>query len=348
MKSISTKLFFMVMTFFLVVFALGTSTFAWFTLSETGEVSNIDITVGGGEGMEFSLDGQKYYSTITSDDLLNYIKSQNGKQNVLLKPITSPNGRDAYDLKGNELVEVEDGKNVNYIKLNVYFRAKNIKKSPIENAELGIFLSDFENDVVYTNAIIKRGTYIVSKGVTSLAGISYKDYDITTADSIDVNYDDSIKKYASDSMRVSFVDSKTSAYDTERAATKYYDLSYRNGQSLSNYGYGYGYSDQKENLIGSASFYYSKTGKLLHPATLDADVRTSENGFSTFGTDSRQLYANDNNSFICYLNQVDETTYEGMATMMIWLEGYDSDCYDLIFQDEMVISLNFRLAYKAR
>lgn len=343
----TSKLLLSMITFILIVLTFGTSTFAWFTLSENGEVSNINITVGGGEGIEISLDGKNFYATITEKELMDYIKSVNNEQNVVLKPVTSPDGRTAYDLNGKELKEVEDGRNVNYIKIKIYFRAYNVKKPSISGLGLGAFLEDFESDATYTNAPIHNGTYIVSKGVTSKADVTYKDYDSLTGDSINVNYDDSIKKYASDSMRVSFYDNQTSFYDTKRDATKCYDLSSRNGKSLSNYGYGFGYDSDKENLIGSASFFFSKTGKMLTPPELDVDVYDIDNGFSTFGVDSRALYAENNNGFICYLTKTSDTTYEGSATMMIWLEGYDSDCYDLIFRDSSIISLKFRLAYRA-
>ena len=59
------------------------------------------------------------------------------------------------------------------------------------------------------------------------------------------------------------------------------------------------------------------------------------------------MFANNDNGFICYLTPVDVGIYEGYATMLVWLEGFDPDCYNVIANDTVVISLSFRVAYKA-
>ena len=58
------------------------------------------------------------------------------------------------------------------------------------------------------------------------------------------------------------------------------------------------------------------------------------------------MFTDNTNGFICYLTPVDVGKYEGYITMLIWLEGYDPDCYNVIGNDEIVISLKFRLGYR--
>ena len=55
MKKLTQKLVLSVITMALVVVALGTSTFAWFTLQNTASLEQFSGQVTAGEGMEVSL-----------------------------------------------------------------------------------------------------------------------------------------------------------------------------------------------------------------------------------------------------------------------------------------------------
>ncbi|MFA6827833.1 MAG: hypothetical protein WCR64_05255, partial [Bacilli bacterium] len=66
MKNLSRKLMLSIVAIALVVIALGTSTFAWFTLSNKASVGQFNAEVTAGEGMELSVDGTTWYSNIPS------------------------------------------------------------------------------------------------------------------------------------------------------------------------------------------------------------------------------------------------------------------------------------------
>lgn len=336
-----------VITLVLVVFALGTSTFAWFSLSDMNEVSDINITVGGGEELELSLNGKDYYSVLPANLLMSYIKGQNGDKEVSLRPVTSPDGRTIKNLNGDVLKTTEDGMNVYFLKLRVYFRANDVNDSMAETYGLGVYLDDYNYDVTFKDADDAGGTYIISKGIKARAEVDFTDYDVATGEPIDIHSTDVVTKYASDAVRVAFYDNQYSFYGSQDLATKYYDLSYRNRQELYNYGYGYGYSNTLEDLKGAASFYYEKTKTMLNlPEELTVPVYHPSNGFSTFGEADEALFADNTNGFICYLTPTDVGKYEGYVTMLIWLEGYDPDCYNVITNDEIVMSLKFKLGYR--
>jgi hypothetical protein len=345
-KRLLLKLVLSIVSLTLVVITLGTSTFAWFSLSDTSEVSDINFTVGGGETIEISLNNKDFYSVIPASLIESYIKGQNNEQEICLSPVTSLDGRNVQDLSGNVLKTVEDGVNVKFIKLKIYFRATDVEDHKAEEYGLGVYLSDFNREVTYDDVDIAKGTYIVSKGVKARAGVDYTDYNIENGTQVDINSSDVVTKYASDAVRIAFYDNQYSFYGNQRDATKCYDLSYRNGMSLASYGYGYGYSEDLDQLKGSASFYYEKTNENLIPNELDMNVLNSETGFTTFGAEDRAMYPRGEEGFICYMTPVDIGTYEGYITMLVWLEGYDADCYNVIANDKIVISLNFRLAYK--
>ena len=340
------KLILSIITLVLVVFALGTSTFAWFSLSDTNEVSDINITVGGGEELTLSLNGTDYYSVLPASVFMNYIKGNNGNQELCFHPVTSIDGRTVKNLNGDVLKTVEDGVNVYFIKLRIYFRANDVNDSMAEEYGLGVYLDNFNQDVTYKDVNYAEGTYIVSKGIKARAEVDYTDYDIATGEPIDINSTDVVTKYASDAVRVAFFDNQYTFYGSQDLATKYYDLSYRNRTELYKYGYGYGYSGSIEDLKGAASFYYAKTQNTLTPEKLKVPVNHPSNGFTTFGEADEALFASGPEGFICYLTPYDIGKYEGYMTMLIWLEGYDPDCYNVITNDSIVISLNFRLGYK--
>ena len=52
MKKTTKRMIISVLTLVLTVAALGTTTFAWFSLSTTSQISNISGQVTGGEGLE--------------------------------------------------------------------------------------------------------------------------------------------------------------------------------------------------------------------------------------------------------------------------------------------------------
>ena len=345
-KRLINKFVLSIISLTLVIFTLGTSTFAWFSLSEDGEVTNINITVGGGEELYLSLNNKDYYSVIPASLFLNYLKGNNGEKEISLCPVTSTDGRTIKNLNGDVLKTVEDGLNVNFIKLKVYFRAIDVNEPKAEEYGLGVYIDKFNPDVTFENANSEEGTYIISKGIKARADVNYTDYDIETGEPIDIHSTDVVTKYASDAVRVAFYDNQYNFYGSQDLATSYYDLSYRNRRDLSSYGYGYGYGSSLEDLKGGASYYYEKTGRFLEPEELKVPVNTPSNGFSEFGQEDVAMDATSADGFICYLTPVDVGVYEGYMTLLIWLEGFDPDCYNVIANDEIIISLSFRLAYR--
>ncbi|MGI6728746.1 MAG: hypothetical protein ACOX5P_00560 [Bacilli bacterium] len=57
MRKLTTKLLFAIISAAFALVALGTTTFAWFTISNTASVSQFSAQVTAGQGLEISLDG---------------------------------------------------------------------------------------------------------------------------------------------------------------------------------------------------------------------------------------------------------------------------------------------------
>lgn len=135
MKNLSKKLLLSILSIALVVIALGTSTFAWFTLSNQASVGTFNAEVTAGEGMELSLDGTTWFSTIPTDvineQILNdYAASNyNGTTNRPMLSVVTANESLAF----TKLNSAQDGyiqavANTDYIQLKIWVRAVGLTK----------------------------------------------------------------------------------------------------------------------------------------------------------------------------------------------------------------------------
>jgi hypothetical protein len=100
MRKLTTKLLFAIISVAFALVALGTTTFAWFTLSDTATVSTFDAQITAGEGIEISLDGTNYYTTIPATVIQNKIT----QLNVELKDVTSKNGKQLFYFNSLEAI----------------------------------------------------------------------------------------------------------------------------------------------------------------------------------------------------------------------------------------------------
>lgn len=87
-----------------------TSTFAWFTTSSTTTVGGLDFNAEGGAGLEISVDGENWYSSLPQSVITNAVGS------VLFKPTTSTDGKEIKAEAG------EAASAGSYASLSLYFR----------------------------------------------------------------------------------------------------------------------------------------------------------------------------------------------------------------------------------
>ena len=72
MKKVTKRIILSIVSLAFIAVALGTTTFAWFTLSNVATVSDIEGTVQAGEGIEITLSDNEY-KTIDRWDLLQLV-----------------------------------------------------------------------------------------------------------------------------------------------------------------------------------------------------------------------------------------------------------------------------------
>ncbi len=129
MNNIARKLVLSALAVVLMVVALGTTTFAWFTLTNTAVVSSFNAEIIADSGIEIALsDGTdplvyNWKTTLTSTDVYNYmitkygVITETGLNAFRFNNVSSVNGRVFTNLNGA-------GTTSGYLELKIHFRSQ--------------------------------------------------------------------------------------------------------------------------------------------------------------------------------------------------------------------------------
>jgi len=137
----------------LVAFVLGTTTYAWITLSNVTRMSDFDATVSAGEGIEMSLDGTNYYTKISNTVITGYLFNGYFSEssfvdpkypNFKYKPVTSQDGINMLAYVGETL----EG----YIEFDLTFKAATEVTIYWDSVTLSSAAKSWKPDVSFTNA----------------------------------------------------------------------------------------------------------------------------------------------------------------------------------------------------
>lgn len=151
------KLLLSIIAVFVTVAALGTSTFAWFTLSNKAEVGEFNANVTAGDGIEISLDGTTWYTTLPSSVINEELVAKYGGVPVL-SDVTTPdletfNKISVTDVVENPVgtlkeVEVTSG----FIKFQLFFRAQTSKNIYWVDGSIGSATTSWTPDTSFLNS----------------------------------------------------------------------------------------------------------------------------------------------------------------------------------------------------
>ncbi len=286
----------------LLVFTLGTSTYAWITIARTSQIESITLIATLGDSLEISLDGETYYETLPKEEILKKTRY------IRLTDVTSIDGKTFTHLDENKVIE----KNIEYISLDFYFRTKSKREHYVYLA------NNISHDIDYYNTEEKEGTFIVSRGVNYRIGFDYL-YD----ENVILPKNELKTYYLSEAMRISTISNLEG-----QEVVKIFDLS---GNEHRGYGKPYGGYD-----------YYKKvTGKNLElptiiPPTIYELSKFDPNGPFSLDDNSKLLKLDVMKDFN------GETYYTGKITLNIWAEGWDADLFDPVISDRIKIQLQFK------
>lgn len=290
------------LAFMLVVFTLGTTTYAWITVARTSQIESIMFIATLGDSLEISLDGETYYETLPKEEILKKTRY------IRLTDVTSIDGKTFTHLDENKVIE----KNIEYISLDFYFRTKSKREHYVYLA------NNISHDIDYYNTEEKEGTFIVSRGVNYRIGFDYL-YD----ENVILPKNELKTYYLSEAMRISTISNLEG-----QEVVKIFDLS---GNEHRGFGKPYGAYD----------FYKKSSGVALElptevPPTIYELSKFDPNGPFSYDETSKILKLDE----VEEINGT--KYYKGKFTMNIWVEGWDADLFNPVINDRIKIQLQFK------
>lgn len=296
---------------------LGTATYAWITLSNSGVADGLVLNVNTGEDLQISLDGISYYNNMPGELIAEQLTK------LSMQDVTSTNG--ITFKSGGPTGQGTAVPNRDYVSIDLWFRTT--------AAERFVFLVDnVSNGVEYDTK--RDGTLVVSLGRSWKADLTF----VNGADLInDVVLEGTRNTYyASQAVRIAFVEqvNKDNIYDTRLSSSLKKVIIDPSEDPLRGYGVSYGALD-----------YISKRmGRII-----EAPAQKPETVYelTKFANNNPYIPLTDNSRIMELIvseqkDNKDQTYYVGKVTMNIWLEGWDADCFDAILDDVIRIQLKFR------
>lgn len=323
MRKLTQKLVLSVVTMALVVIALGTSTFAWFTLTNSATIQSFDAQVTSGEGIEISLGDftlvgsgvtQTYTTTVSASSQW-YTVLSSSVINARLSAMYATNGIKLVDVTSGEgeVVKSRDGLTTHtslsgkYVQFDIFFRSSAVKTINWNSVTLGGDSASWTVDVpTFRPANDNAASALVTSGTILTSS--------TTAARV------SIDPVIGSSLASTPVYELPELLDADPVGVL------TNSRALPVDSYG-------ATPFGAASYWVAKGNTAIVPGVLT--LPTTITSVSTPVT------------LLTLVNSGAEITgfptgyYYGKVTVRVWLEGWDADAYDAIFSRDLTVALGF-------
>lgn len=151
MSKMTRKLFLSIIAVVLTVFALGSTTFAWFTLTSTASVEAFEAEIVSDSGIELALVYDdiadpldlNWKTTLLAQDVTDFIADQIDA-GFTFNHVTSADGRVFYDLNG-------DSTTAGFLEIPIAFRSDDVTELDWESVSLTSGSFTWNSDTVFTN-----------------------------------------------------------------------------------------------------------------------------------------------------------------------------------------------------
>jgi len=304
MNKLMRKLSISILAVVFAVVAMGATTFAWFTITNTAKINQFEVEVTAGSGFEIAVTNvggapSAWKSTITKAE----VEAAIG--NVVLKDLTSTDGATFYpiseigvDVNGTDDYKLGDAVTDGYAEFDIHFRSK----------------------AAGTVKLNMEETNITSTGKTKVADVAF-DEAYTGGDSFTATSD--VLAYAMNAARMAIIESNTLKVILEKAGA-----TLNTAGTLDNT-VGFGTAHAK----GALAYYIAKnqidtTGMVL--SGLGTGPNTEKFGDTVYTTKIADIATGPSNEW-----------YTGKITVRIWLEGWDAECLNVIFSDTLEVKIQF-------
>lgn len=322
-----------------LILAVGTTTWAYVN-NLYSDVSNIEITAQGDIFTEMSVDGINYSDDLNLSDLHkaivmkyqdlkikdNQLVNSNGKQftnedisevisSMKFSPISSLDGKNMFRVNNNGQQIPVSASSGFYICFDIYFRSKVDKKYTL------YFNTEAMNIDGAQSVVNIKSQSINLKNSNLDCGFNY--YDKKTGDILQYNTNDDLMINAADAMRFSTeVDNVVKIYEPNLGLG-----SYATDLRSKDYGPYINIASRFDGTKNAQFSYINNQGKDYGVLSYE-NIPNSYQGFDEI----ESLTVTDFN----YQSEVKKVTFR------MWLEGYDSDCFQPIIGESIVASLSFR------
>ncbi len=329
MRNISRKLLLSSLTVVLTVIALGTTTFAWFTITNTARISSFETQIAAEQGIEIAIgiinpsleienetkfevstpSRLNWVTTLTAADIEQFIQDH-VETGFRFEHLTSPNGRTFYTFTSDEVGNtVTNG----YVELPIHFRSGDV------------YTINWSAVNLNSGSPLPRWTSDVDQYTSTNGNI--------------VNRNDEIVVDPSNAVRISF--------DPGSGTPFVYEKPYGGTNIVLGTGGNLTQEVDPDNdpetensyipsQIGAHSYYHAKTNLL--PVGID-NVVTVETftEFASYGEEGRTVLTLNNGA-----TSSAGMEYYGTATIYVWIEGWDANAYNSILDQYVYISFTFK------
>jgi len=287
MNKLMRKLSISILAVVFAVVAMGATTFAWFTLTNTAKVTQFEIDVTSAEGIELSVVDGVWGSTIDGS----VIEGLTGVSGAQLTAVTTADGTSGFATLNSLLengtydITTPAVSGSHYVEFTIKVRSREMSKN--------IYIDHTTTD-------------ITSKGITWQPDTSF------TIDGTPITQATApFSVYASSAARMSFDGANTVIYEDTTLGTS------------------------------SMSFDWSEGALNYYAAKMNYDAPQAINPAITPYTVKEVGVAEDTiiATTAGTLNAAGWS--EATIVVRIWLEGWDAECYNAIFDDTLQITIGF-------
>ena len=313
MKKITRKLVLSVLSVVLTVIALGTTTFAWFTITNTATVQPFEAEVIADSGIQIAIGTAgsdpltlEWKSTLTTLDIINYMTATYGADGFRFNHVTSQDGRNFFTLG---TTGIGDGTTSGYLQLPLHFRSDSTSQINWSYVSLTGTETSFTTRVAFTD----------SKGVAHSANSALL-----------VNPADAMRVSMTGNQNIESVPTVTTvAYENPLSSTNTV-LGGLVAEDLR------GITEDVQGVpthvgVDGAQNYFYKSNAIL-PGGSDA-VTTVATVTSISSTLILDMLADQSG--------IADAEYYGQVTVRVWFEGWDAEGYNALLGKTILASFRF-------
>lgn len=305
MTKLRKKLLLSVLTLALTFIALGSTTFAWFTLGNDATANAFEGTVQGGEGIDIAFvkneikteADAKGYAWAMSINLADF-----NLNNLKFKDLTSVDGKEITDIK-----KAAATANTDYVEIELYVRSVGVLNALYLSGLTGV-----ESDVVNWSPDVN-----VENQLTIDTPVAFNPLN---------------------AVRVSFTN-KTTTSVLEFTVENNHGSADATEAGLA---YKYAFAKKHQEVIDAKvtdnSNMFPNTTKIPQVTNKAVDLSTTVNLLGHTGTDADAFvsYEDTTNNTTYYIYKV---------TFRVWMEGWDGDCINAILTKKVKLGFTLKANY---